>query len=119
ASTWRGGSHGDTACVVPGAVLGGVSRPAAQPADVGVSDLRGHPDPDPADERVGRYVVPDLRLARDELRDRGLGRDAVPRPAADDPVPAEVPTVVVLLEPRAAAGHQPGPGLRLSHGPPV
>ena len=39
---------------------------------------------------------------------RGRGRPAVLRPAADDLVQAEVPPVVVRLEPGTAALHQPG-----------
>ena len=42
------------------------------------------------------------------LRRRGRGRTAVPRPAADDLVQAEVPPVVVRLELGTAALHQPG-----------
>ena len=54
-----------------------------------------------------------------QARRRGRGRPAVPRPAADDLVPAEVPPVVVRLEPGAAAVQQPGVDLPGPDGRPV
>ena len=46
-------------------------------------------------------------------------RAALPPAAADDPVPREVPALVVRLEPRAAALQQPGRRLRRADGRPL
>src|SRR6266851_4177175 len=55
-------------------------------------------------------------LVRGPVLHRGCGRPAGPRAAADDPLPAQVPQVVVRLEPGAAAVQQPGGGLRRADG---
>src|SRR2546425_11444294 len=91
------GGNGDAAGNVPGAVLGGLSRSAAQQADHGLSDLRGHPDPDRARDRLGRDLAV-VAWKRDDGGGGGRGRPAVLRPPPHDPVPTEVPAVVVRLE---------------------
>src|SRR5262249_39595343 len=50
---------------------------------------------------------------------RGRRGSTVLRPLADDLVPAEVPPVVVRLEPGTAAVHQPGRNLPRTDGRPV
>src|SRR6266513_3808631 len=109
---WPQGGHYDHGS---GSVSSSVSRsvrrrvpgPAAQPADLVLPYLRDHPDLDRARHRLRRDLAVGGRPFQHGLRRRGRGRTAVPRPAADDLVQAEVPPVVVRLEPGTAAVHQP------------
>ena len=74
-------------------------------------------DPDPDRRRQHRQPRPHRRAwLENRRRDR---RDALPRPAADDPVPAEVPALVVRLEPRAAQVLEPDRRLPRPDGRPL
>ena len=57
--------------------------------------------------RLQRARLRGDRRLRGHLHPGAVGGRALLRPAADDLVPAQVPPVVVRLEPRTAAIHQP------------
>src|SRR5919198_930051 len=115
---WKGERHGD-AGDVPGAVFGGLPGPAAEQGDLGLPDLRRDPDPDRARKRLGQRDVDAVLRARRNLRSMGRGWAALPGSVADDPLPTEVPALVVRLEPGAPAVHEPGPRIRPADGRPV
>src|SRR5918994_2105943 len=100
---------------VPGAVLRHLPGAAAQPAVHVLSHLRGDSDRDRAQPRDGVLVELHGGRRHDDLH-RRRRRVPVPAPAADDPVPQEVPAVVVRLEPGAAAVHEQGRDLRRADG---
>src|SRR5256885_1073046 len=79
----------------------------------------------PADRWSGSLLDPTGRgvasgvLDCHDAHDVECGRLVVLRPAPHDPVPTEVPALVVRLEPRAAALLQSSPGLHPPHGRPL
>ncbi len=93
-------------------VLGGLPRPPARPPHERAAHLLGDPDrdhsrrPRPRDGRREPAQRPDRRRRRH-------GRRPCRAHAA---LPAEVPALVVRLEPRAVALLQPRRGLRAAHG---
>src|SRR5438093_10200037 len=101
------GNDGNATDGVPGAVLGRLPRSVFEQADLCLSDLRSHPDLDRARKRVWRRGSGLVLLAWPDVPSvGGSRRAAVPRPAPHDPIPPEVPALVVRLEPGAAAVHQ-------------
>src|SRR5919198_518104 len=98
--------NGTTRAGVPGAVLGRVPGSAAQPAHHGLPADRRDPDRDRARDRRRRRRR--LGLGPRQRGGRGNRRVALPGSPPDDRVPAEVPALVVRLEPRAAPVRQPG-----------
>src|SRR5918996_348297 len=96
----KGGSHG--AGTASGPVLGAVPRPRSRPGHHGLSSLHRHPDRHRARRRLGSSV--DLpvrpRPGRGGGHQRRRGGPPGLRAPADDPVPAEVPALVVRLEPQ-------------------
>src|SRR6266705_170295 len=108
-------SHGDSNSpgLVSGAVLGRLSGPAAEPADNLLPNHHGHSDRD----RARCCLRSDLAVVVGRPdRDRRSRWSAVLRSFADDPVPAQVPEVVVRLESGAAAFKTPVRNLPPAHG---
>src|SRR5215472_13996707 len=84
-------------------VVGGLPGPSTQPVDHGLTDLRRHTDLRGARLGGRRHVAVDRERPANDDDGRGRSRrPAVLRAATDDPVPAEVPAVVVRLEPGTA-----------------
>src|SRR3954447_21474057 len=102
---------------LPGPVRRRVSGPAAQPAYDRITHLHGDPDLD------RRGVARGRRLWKEGRGRGGNGaggrRPAVPAAAFDAAVPAEIPTLVVRLEPRAAPLHEPDRRLSRAHERPL
>src|SRR5215469_13231330 len=124
AASEEGIRHGTSGIQRTGGISGPVLRrlpgPAAQPAEHRVPHLPGDPDLDRAHDRVRlrglHSAVPHLR---DHVHTGTHRRGALLRPAADDLVPAQVSPVVVRLEPRTTAVHQPGHRLPVPDGRPL
>src|SRR6266511_452935 len=102
---------------ISGRVLRRLSGAVAGPPDQRLPVVRGDPDPDRARGGLGRRSLVHLQQRR--RKDRRRGRPAVPGAPAADPVQAEVPALVVQLEPRAAALQQPGGRLPRPDGRPL
>src|SRR5262252_4444550 len=102
---------------LPRSVLSGLPGPSPRSPDDGLPDLHRRTDRHRAGDAGGRHVA----VGRPRgLDGPGRGRRApVLGPAADDPLPAEVPALVVRLEPRAAALFQPRYGLPRADGRPL
>src|SRR6266516_3721570 len=88
------------------AVLGRLSRPRAEPPHDRLPADRRDPD---LDRRSHARRSHQRERGWTRLHaGRGHRRTALRRTAPDDPVPPEVPALVVRLEPRAAEVHEPG-----------
>src|SRR5512132_2326167 len=93
-------------CALPGAVLGRIPRSPAQPADDGLPGNRRDSDSDRRGDRRGSHA--ELRRSRARRDDRDRRRRNYHFGAAPaDRVPAEVPALVVRLEPRTAQVLEP------------
>src|SRR5262249_18998800 len=104
--------YGDGSGTIPGAILGRLPGSATKQVDDGLPDL----PPDTNGDRARRRLGPDLGLVRGPVLHRGCRRPADRRAAADDPVPAQIPQVVVRLEPGAATVQQPSRDLPSADG---
>src|SRR5207302_10307899 len=94
---------------VPDPLRRGLPGPGPEPPDVVLPHLHGHTDRNRA--RDGGRWKPHGHGGTPELRGRRRWWRPRRRPAPDDPVPQEVPALVVRLERRGPAG--PGARVRL------
>src|SRR6266849_1186578 len=108
----------DDECRLSSAVLGGLPRTTTRTLDDPLPDLYHDPDCHRAGSGIRQHLSVELPWQH-ERDHRGGWRLAVPRPTADDPLPAEVPALVVRLEPGTVALHEPGDGIRRAHGRPL